>query len=51
MTIEAWLTGRPSDLDTLAGHFGSGDPSVGRNEDGDYYLTSESFSELWGLDE
>lgn len=47
MTVKAWLEGRDSDLEVVARHFSTGEPAVYRDVNGDYYLTSSSFEELW----
>jgi hypothetical protein len=47
MSVRAWLTGHPTDLETIARHFDSGDPAIGQDENGEYYLTSQSLDALW----
>ncbi|WP_414936637.1 hypothetical protein [Amycolatopsis sp. cmx-11-51] len=49
MAVRAWLSGRPSDLETVAHHFGGGDPAVTSNENGTYYLASKSLNGLFEM--
>ncbi|MBB5853960.1 hypothetical protein ACFQ05_11685 [Amycolatopsis umgeniensis] len=49
MTVRAWLSGRPFDLEIVAHHFGDGDPAVISDEKDIYYLTSGHLDGLFDM--